>query len=246
VNFSTALDAATGYASANLTQVTALQNVTGTVTVRIYLYGIGAYQSSGIGRWTGNGLTVAGSVLSLVNQASVKQPVAAFNFNGDTGKESSDAATSAATGVSVSSITRGSGLVTEGQGLGANSFASQALGHVYGSTLSAAINSHQYYQFTVQTASGSALSLSGINVAAWGQNETPGVGIQISTDGVNFTTVFTGTTKTASADLSGYANLQNLSGTVTVRIYLYGVGLYESSGIGRTTGNAIELLGGVS
>jgi len=236
VNFTTVFDSTTSYATANLGSVPALQNVTGTVTVRIYLYGLGAHVSSGIGRWTGNGLTVAGSV-----QSAVSQPIAGFDFAGDTGAETSDAATLVASGLSVSGITRGSGLVPEHQGLGANSFASGARGGAYGSTLSAAITLQQYYQFTVQPASGNTFSLSGIDVAAWGQNETPGVGIQVSTDGVNFTTVFTGTTKTAAANVS----YQGLSGAITVRIYLYGMGFAESSGIGRMAGNNIELLGSV-
>ncbi|QJX00553.1 PA14 domain-containing protein [Frigoriglobus tundricola] len=240
VNFTTVYNSTTSYAAASLGQVTAVQNVTGTVTVRIYLYGIGTYASSGIGRWTGNGLTVAGSV-----QSAARQPVAGFNFAGDTGKETSDPATTVATGLSASAITRGTGLNPETQALGANSIASGAVGHVYGATLAAAVNLQQYYQFAVQPTSGDTLSLSGINVAAWGQNEPPGVGIQVSTDGVNFTTVFTGTTNTASANLSQVAAVQGVSGAVTVRVYLYGIGAYESSGIGRAPGNSVTVTGSV-
>ncbi|QJW98777.1 beta strand repeat-containing protein [Frigoriglobus tundricola] len=241
VNFATVFTGTTNTASANLSQVAAVQGVSGTVTVRVYLYGVGAYESSGLGRASGNSVTVTGSV-----QSAPTQSVVGFNFAGDTGKETSDAATTVATGLTASAITRGAGLRPDTQGLGANSFASGAVGHMYGATLAAAVNLQQYYQFTVQPTSGGTLSLSGINVAAWGQNETPGVGIQVSTDGVNFATVFTGTTNTASATLSGNPGLQGLSGTVTVRIYLYGVGAYESSGLGRANGNAVELLGSVS
>ena len=85
--------------------------------------------------------------------------------------------------------------------------------------------------------------MSSIDVAAWGQNGTPDVGIQISTDGVNFTSVYVGTTGSVAASLSGYANLQKLSGTATVRVYLFGIGAGQSSGLGRADGDDIALVG---
>jgi hypothetical protein len=198
------------------------------------------------------GLTSATSNSITISTVAVT-PVALgqFNFSGDTGVETSDAAAYQASNVVVGPISRGSGLSANNQGYpGAfgNSICSIPVSWSYATTLALAQSANQYYQFTVSAAAGHTLSLSTLGFAAWQQLQSSSfaAGLAYSTDGVNFTTVpVTGSLATAStsspgsvtANLSSIAALQNTSATITFRIYLIGAGAYQDTGLGRTNSN---------
>jgi hypothetical protein len=201
--------------------------------------------------------------VSVTASTATTVQMAAYNFAGTDGTEASEAPSTTANNVSAGAVTRGSGLTASNQGSSVfgNSIASvpsSGAGNTYGSDLAGAIAKNQYYQFTLTAAAGHTLSFASLSFAAWAQNgeSTFGAGLQYSTDGVHFTTVpltgalggaSPGAPRIAQADLSGQGALQNVSGTVTFRIYLFGVGAYEDSGLGQTQSNSdLSVLGSVS
>jgi hypothetical protein len=196
-----------------------------------------------------NSLTPATSNSITISAASATPvPLGQFNFSGNTGVETSDAAAYQATNVTVGSISRGSGSQANNQGYpGAfgNSICSIPVGWSYPTTIAQAQSMNQYYQFTVSAAPGHTLSLSTLGFAAWAQlaSSSFAAGLAYSTDGVNFTNVSltgsltsasAGAPGTATANLSGISALQNTSATITFRIYLIGAGAYQDTGLGQT------------
>jgi uncharacterized protein YccT (UPF0319 family) len=115
----------------------------------------------------------------------------------------------------------------------------------------------QYYQFTLAAIPGKKLALTGLSFRPFFQDTTQpvGAGLAYSTDGTNFTTLSvtpgtpassTGATSNLwSADLSGVAALQNTTATITFRVYLYGEGAYQLSGLGGA-GNDLAVTGSFS
>lgn len=176
----------------------------------------------------------------------------AFDFNGKVGDEISDNPALVATNVSGGAISRGSGLTANVQGQRSfdNSISSTPTNGLYGTDLASAESLNEFDQFTIAPTAGHTLSLSTLGFSAWDQNahSTFAGGLTYSTDGVNFTSVplsgslanafWNGPVEAVSADLSGVSALQGVSGTVTFRIYLYGAGNDEDTGIGRTNGGA--------
>jgi hypothetical protein len=127
-------------------------------------------------------------------------------------------------------------------------FASESANAVYGSNLADAITRGQFYQFTVAPASGRDMSLSSLafNAAFQNSRSTLGAGLQYSTNGTTFTTAADialpnqASPGLRTVDLSTIPALQLITQTVTFRLYLYGIGAYEISGLG---GGAQDLAG---
>jgi hypothetical protein len=219
---------------------------------------------NGVATFTGLSMTQAGSYtlsaadggltpaisnsVTISGAAPAPVPLGQFNFSGDTGVETSDAAAYQATNIVVGPISRGSGLLANNQGVpGAfgNSICSIPVGYAYATTIAQAQSMNQYYQFTVSAAAGHTLSLSALGFAAWAQlaSSSFAAGLAYSSDGVDFTTVplsgslasaSAGASGSVTASLSGISALQNTSATITFRIYLIGAVAYQDTGIGQT------------
>lgn len=181
-----------------------------------------------------------------------------YEFTGLVGNEASAPITAADPGVAVSAITRGPGLKPTSPVrvlTVPDRFGSEAADTWYGATLADAVAKGQYYQFTVTPAAGRALNLSSLTFTPYfgSAAATPdprGAAITYSTDGVTFGpgVVTDGSPSSHgwayTALLARRADLQNLAGPLTVRIYLYGVGRGGLTGLGGT-GDDIRLAGEV-
>jgi hypothetical protein len=231
-----------------ITGITSVAAVNGVATFTgLSMSQTGSYTLSA----TDGTLTAATSAAFTVTTPVITAPLGQFNFTGDTGVETADAPVYQATGATVSSVSRGTGLSPNNQGFpGAfgNSICSIPVGNNYSTTLAAAQTANQYYQFTVSAAQGQLLSLSSIGFSAWCQNpqSTFAAALTYSTNGTTFTSVpLTGSLSNAtwnapasvSANLASIAALQSTTATVTFRIYLIGGGADEVSGLGRSNSN---------
>ena len=185
--------------------------------------------------------------------------LAIWEFNGATGGETSAASASSSSKIITTPLTRGSGLIpsdsTWAAGFRANRFGSEpstSASHAYGANLAGAISKNQQYQFTISPVKGQSLSLGSVSFRAMFQGGTGGAGISWSTDGTHFSTglIATGSASTSAnawgVDLSGQAALQGVTTPVTLRIYLYGLGAYQVSGLGDASGDDIVVTGALT
>ena len=115
-------------------------------------------------------------------------------------------------------------------------------------TLAAAKTAGNFFQFAVAPASGNQCSLSSIAFVTYQQNPhaTATVVLEYSTNGFATAGVAVATNNPVSNDwngatntvsLSGISALQNITNTVTFRIWGYGFGAYEDKGLGQVPGN---------
>ena len=185
--------------------------------------------------------------------------LAAWEFAGEDGTAAGpDAADAVTTGrLVVSPLTRGPGLVASNSSWAAQlrkgRFASEPHGTVknrYGADLADAAALQQYYQFSAAPVAGVTASFTGLDLRPYFQNPNAslGVGVQYSLDGVHFVTVYDALVSQASAnplavDLGGVAALQGVTGAATFRVYLYGSGKYEVTGLGQSGGPDLDLSG---
>ena len=187
----------------------------------------------------------------------------AFNFATlATGGETSVLPRVASNKISGTTISRGGGLTPKTGFPMPGAFASLGSGVAlsYGEDLAEAIDSDQYYEFSVIPASGATLSLNALEFypffehaskpvssrsSGYSSSKGPkgrGAGITYSTDGVNFSKGIAATGRAAEApskftvSLIGQTPLQSATTKITFRIYLFGSAPEEYTGIGRVQG----------
>jgi autotransporter-associated beta strand protein len=150
--------------------------------------------------------------------------------------------------VTVSQLTRGTGFSVS------NQYAFTGRGSMDTNTdqgpsdLAGAMSRNIYAQVSISPTAGNALNLSGFSVYLFGQGDGKAT-IQYSLD--NFANVSTAATispivggwtgRLTNLDLSTFSDLQNVTSTVSFRIYLYGFGGYSDRGIGQVSGNNTDL-----
>jgi hypothetical protein len=179
--------------------------------------------------------------------------LAVWDFQGNAGNETNARPSSASSRIIVTPLIRGPGLAPNtadwAETMRANRFASEAVGNVYGANLAQSVAKSQYYEFSVKPVSGQRVSFQKLEFLAFFQNAIGGAGISFSTDGTNFlrqlpaTGLASNSQKPWSVDLSGESTLQNRTSITLFRIYLYGLGSYQASGLGDPTGNDITVTG---
>ncbi len=179
----------------------------------------------------------------------------------NTGAEETVEPTSVTSRATASAISRGPGLrpstygpdyVSRGYGL-----SSKDSGPPFGATLADAIAAQQYVEFTFTPKPGKTFSLKNLAVRAFMQgSESASVGLTYSTDGSQFSSGLAATGGPPDAmtgnkfdlDLTDRKDLQEVTGKVTFRLYLYGpkIGQYGFNGLGKGPGNDIDLTGSFS
>ena len=137
----------------------------------------------------------------------------------------------------------------------ANRFASgpsAAAGHSYGVSLAQAVTKRQYYEFSVEPMAGHAVSYGQITFLTLFQNGSGNAGVAWSTNGTVFSPGVQASGKAAdrtapwTVDLSGVPELQGTTAAVTFRIYLFGLGPYEVSGLGDASGSDVAVNAAIS
>jgi len=185
--------------------------------------------------------------------------LAVWEFDGDAGNEPSAAPNSASARITVGALQRGAGLSPSSSdwaaGMRVNRFASEpanSAGNSYGTDLAGAITKKQYYQFTVAPVSGQKLSVNQLTFRGFFQNATGGAGLTFSTNGTTFGNGLPASGSPSSSstpwviDLAGQAALQNTTATITFRLYLFGLGAYQVSGLGDASGSDVVLTGSLA
>ena len=185
--------------------------------------------------------------------------IALWEFAGATGSEASAMPACASARVRVSALQRGAGLGPSqsdwAAGMRANRFASEpsaAAGHSYGVSLAQAVTKRQYYEFSVEPVAGHAVSYGQITFLTLFQNGSGNAGVTWSTNGTVFSPGVQASGKAAdrtapwTVDLSGVPELQGTTAAVTFRIYLFGLGPYEVSGLGDASGSDVAVNAAIS
>jgi|GEM_PF-1036768 len=180
-------------------------------------------------------------------------PLAIWEFYGAVGNETTSAPISTSSRITVSALTRGAGFTPSTSDwaatMRANHFASEPTDHVYGTNLTQAISKKQYYEFSVKPNTGEKLSLTKLEFLTFFQNAKGNVGITYSVDGTNFdhqllpTNSTINTTTSWIMDLTQEQALQNVRDSIVFRIYLFGLGAYEISALGGSSGSDLTLTG---
>ncbi len=175
--------------------------------------------------------------------------LAQWDFAGYTGKEPNAPPTAATSRLTASALTRGPGLKVTGYGtdIAGNSFSSE-VNNGASTNLQHALGKGHYYEFTLRATPGHRLALASLMFKPYWQNATGGAGVAYSTDGVNFsivpaTGIVSSSGSTWTADLRGETALQNTRATITIRLLMWGVQTYQFSGLGRASGNDVEVRG---
>jgi hypothetical protein len=182
--------------------------------------------------------------------------LAVWEFNGYSGSEVQAPVSSASSRIAVTALTRGAGLSPSTASWAAtlrpNRFASEpasSQGNRYGTNLAQSIASAQYYEFAVTPAAGQRMSLSQLSFLAYFQNAAGNMGLGWSTNGLDFSTnlVVIGSpgspTNLWTVDLSGQPALQACAGKVIFRLYCFGAGSYQVTGLGNSSGDDVTLTG---
>ena len=195
----------------------------------------------------------AAPVGAIPQAAGATGPLALWEFAGASGNATTAGVSAAIGPVAVGSLSRGPGLVPStsawGASLRAGRFASEPAKSNYAADLSGAIAAGQYYQFTLAPASGTTLSVSSIAFRPYFQGGVGAAGLTYSTDGATFSTGIAAVGSASNpgsawtVDLSGRADLRGTAATVTIRIYLYGMGSFEVSGLGSSIGTDLVVSG---
>jgi hypothetical protein len=156
--------------------------------------------------------------------------------------------TSASGRITVSDLTRASGLVPySGGGLPtSDAFGSTPVGNVWATTVTAAASQNQFVRFTTQVNPAWRVNLNSITYNAYFQNGAAGrnSALGYSLDGTNFTNVvLTPNNGVYTLNLSTIPALQNVTGTVSWRIYNYSSNSFEYNGIGNISGDDLVISG---
>jgi lysophospholipase L1-like esterase len=196
--------------------------------------------------------------LSLPSQERAATPLAPYQqgtlaqweFAGNTGQETVAPATASTSRLTVSPLIRGSGfMVTSyGQDIAGNSISSE-VNNGSSTNLAQALAKGHYYEFVLAPVARHKLSLTEVMFQPYWQGHSGDAGVAYSIDSLSFTIIpatggsigWSGTKWTA--DLSGEPSLQNCSNPITLRLLQCGVQTYQYSGLGRGTGNDIEVRG---
>jgi hypothetical protein len=196
-------------------------------------------------------LPVAALSLALLHAHDARAAdLATWDTASISGSPSTLAAT-VASNMESSTLTRGSGLTASSL---ASAFSSTAWN---GPTdLAGSITSNDYYQITVQAASGYVLNLSALAFNFRRSSTGPNaMQWRYSLDGANFTTIGTAISYTLDSGdghaqgpvvLSGISDLQNVAANTVVTLRLYGWGASASAGsgaIGKLAGNDLVVSG---
>lgn len=245
-----------------LSSISALQNLAAgtTVTLRLYLWGATTTTSTvAIGRQASGSNAPSLAVGGLVKSTSTTSLLGwQFGSPASNGDESTYASTNNATGIAVSSLTRGAGIPANGATVLARGFV--AADFTLNGTKANAVSNGDYYQFVVRPISGYTVSLSSIDVrirkSAAGANAYRW---KYSLDGTNFTEIGSSDVSFVSTydgvdqpqvDLSSIAILQDVPYGKTITFRLYAWGATTTTGtfaIGRyvsgATVNSLELQG---
>ena len=188
-------------------------------------------------------------IFLLINYSGFSQ-ITAWEMNGLAGNEATFDATTQDPNLSISTLSRGSGIVPSNL---ANSFSSNNF--TGGGTQASSITDNDYLQFNISAVSGYKVSLSTLDVNFRRSGTGPNNFIwRYSLDGTNFTDIGSSFiyninpgngTAQAQIDLSTIPALQNVFNT-TITFRLYGWGATGSTGsfaIGRLAGNDLEING---
>jgi len=170
------------------------------------------------------------------------------------GNAASAGSTTTANGIQAATLIRGSGSPAAAlQAVQARGAMNMNSGTSWtATTLAAAKTAGNYFQFAVAPVSGDQFSLSSIAFVTYQQNPHAAATavLEYSTNGFATAGVavatnnpvsndWNGTTNTVS--LSGISVLQNITNTVTFRIWGYGFGPFEDKGLGQVPGNNPDL-----
>lgn len=195
--------------------------------------------------------------------SSAQAQIVAWDFNSQLGNQITSPATTADANLTVSPISRGSGLSPSALN---NAFSSNTNGTSLGdgftaNSLANAIAQNAFLQFTITANTGFQVSLTVLNAnfrrSANGPTDfqwqysfdgfvTPGVNISSS---INFTSTATNGVSQAAIDLSTITALQNVPSTTTITIRLYGWNASATGGtfaLGRLTGDDLAIDGTVT
>ncbi len=147
--------------------------------------------------------------------------LATFDFTGQPGNQASTPATSSATDVTASAITRASALTPTS---GANSINSSSW------TTSSNIDPTRYYTFTLTPGSGCALDVGSLSIQTQASSTGPSHGA-IATSDDNFTA---STSVTSNGTATATLSVTGATGAVEIRVY--GFGATSSGGTMRIEG----------
>ncbi len=180
--------------------------------------------------------------------------VVAWEMNGNAGSEATVNASTIASNLNTSTLSRGIGLNVSTLG---NAFSSTSFTN--GGVQANAIANNEYLQFQVSASSGYQVSLSTLDATFRRSSTGPNTFIwRYSNDGVNFNDIGTPFSYTVNAgngtaqaqiDLSTTPVLQNVVSGTTITFRLYGWGSTNTSGtfaIGRLAGNDLRLSGTIT
>lgn len=165
--------------------------------------------------------------------------LAVWEFTGIKAHQTSVDATAATSRIIVGSLTRGSGMLPTSQpseNIVTNRFSSYTPN--WAQTLSGAIAQEQYLQFSLTATQINAIVLQSLDIKTWFYYPTDnsGIGVRISSDGINFTDLITtGAINASEGHSTDLAGMQLENETVIVRIYYYGTLNYTPTGIGLGT-----------
>jgi hypothetical protein len=179
-------------------------------------------------------------------------PIAMWDFSGRQGNEAAGDVFPTSGRVSVGPISRGKGLLPSAadwaKGMRQNHFASEAAGNLYAQSADEAVEKEQYYQFTLAPSAGQVLSLNSVAAAVFSQNGKGQLAIAWSRDGKSFGKPIPMTEESGvwQADLSKVAEVKNLGGKLTIRLYTYGVGPYQLQSLGGKAGQDILVTGSIT
>jgi hypothetical protein len=203
------------------------------------------------------GVFLAAAFLVVAINHSAKGQILAWETTGLAGNEATFNSTTTNANLNTSTLSRGAGLAANSLAdtFNSSSFTTTA------TTLNDAITNNDYLQFTINAKPGFSVSLSTLN-ATFKRSSTGPTTFQwqyslngFATAGINIGSSFTySTTETnglaqTQINLSGIAELQNVSSIETITFRLYGWGATNSTGtfaIGRLTGNDLAIGGSVA
>ncbi len=253
--FSLAASASSGLAVSYTSSNSAVATVSGN-TVTLVSTGTTTITASQSGNANYN---AAANVTQSLTVQSSAQPVqlARWELAGATGNETTVPPTSSQSQITVSNLSRGSGLKLSYYEIlyTSDSYAYAQFNGTESTSPATAMSLGHYTQFTVTPQAGVSLSATSLLYAPYWQNQAPAlanipIAYSINGGAYNYATV-TGTPGVNSgspitATLSGIPALQGINQPVTFRLLHTSLGEWSFAGIGRYTGDDIVLTGSVS